>query len=38
MEARATLLAFMKGEPLTSQVTAAEVTQGTRALQIPDLN
>ena len=30
MEARATLLAFMKGEPLTSQVTAAEVTQGTR--------
>jgi NTE family protein len=36
MEARATLLAFMKGEPLTSQVTAAEVTQGTRALQSPD--
>jgi NTE family protein len=35
MEARATLLAFMKGEPLTSQVTAAEVTQGMRALQEP---
>src|SRR5580704_17165371 len=36
MEARETLMAFMKGEPLTSHVTAAEVTQGTRALQVPE--
>jgi hypothetical protein len=37
MEAREALMAFMKGEPVTSQITAAEVTQGTRALQNPEI-